>query len=178
MGESGVDLRLEAALQPGEELAPTAANFGLEVGDDDDFELQAFGFVDGHQLDATVAGGGGVGQRGELVEGGVERWAEQVLLAGGQTVQTAPHEVEVGAGGGIDAIGTAKTEPDLLEPGAGRGGRLSTPRKKTCPWGPRLFTPRTKTCPRGPRLAGAEGGRFSECGEDAGGGAASGLAEE
>ena len=28
---------------------------------------------------------------------------------------------------------------------------VSTPRTKTCPWGPRLFTPRTKTCPWGPR---------------------------
>ena len=52
----------KAALEPREQLAAAAGDFGLQVGDDDDFELQTLGFVDGHQLHAAVAGGGGVGE--------------------------------------------------------------------------------------------------------------------
>ena len=43
----------EAALEPGEHSAAAVAGSGLQFGDDDHFEFQAFGFVDGHQLDAA-----------------------------------------------------------------------------------------------------------------------------
>ena len=76
----------ESAFQPGEHLAFAAFGPGLQVGDDDHLELQAFGFMDGHQLHAAVAAGLGVGQCGEFVEGCVERRAEQILLAVGKAV--------------------------------------------------------------------------------------------
>ena len=45
----------KAALEPGEQLGLAPAGAGLQFGDDDHFELEALGFVDGHQLDAAVA---------------------------------------------------------------------------------------------------------------------------
>ena len=78
--------------------------------------------MDGHQLDTAIAAGLSVGKGGELVEGGVEGRAEQVLLAAGQLVKTAPQQVEVGARGRVHAGVAAQPQPDLLEPGSqGRG---------------------------------------------------------
>jgi hypothetical protein len=94
----------------------------LQVWDDDDFELQAFGLVNGHQLHAVVGGCVGIGQSGEFVQRGMERWAEQVLLAGREAVEASPQQVQVGTGCGVATIGSSKAEPDLLEPGSERGG--------------------------------------------------------
>ena len=66
----------------------------------------------------------GSGWAVRLFKGGVERGAEEVLLAVGEAVEALPEEVEVGAGGGIDALRAAEAKPDLLEPGAERGGGL------------------------------------------------------
>ena len=95
----------------------------LQFGNDDHLELQALGFVDGHQLHAAIAAGFGVGQRGELVERRVEGGAEQVFFAAGQAVQATPEQVEVGAGGRIHAGGSAQQQPDLLQPGSQRCAR-------------------------------------------------------
>jgi hypothetical protein len=81
--------------------------------------------VDGHQLDSTIAAGFRVRLCGKGLEGCVERGAEQVLFAIGEAVESLPKKVEVGEGGGIDALSAAQAQPDLLEPGAESGGWLS-----------------------------------------------------
>ena len=91
---------------------------GLQVGNDDDLELQALGLVDGHQLHAAVAAGGGVGQCGELVESGVEAGPSRSCSPAGRLVEAAPEQVEVGAGRGVDAVCAAQAQPDLFEPGS------------------------------------------------------------
>ena len=104
--------------------------------------------MDGHQLDAAIAAGFRVGLRGEGFEGGVERGAEEVLLAVGEAVETLPEEVEVDACGGVDALSAAETEPDLLEPGAERavgwakrraGATERTSRTRSAAWRPSLL---------------------------------------
>jgi hypothetical protein len=83
--------------------------------------------VDGHQLHAAIAADGWVGLCGQLVEGRVDGWAQQVLLAGRKLVQRTPQEVEICAGGAIDALGATEAKPDLLEPGSnGCGGQIGT----------------------------------------------------
>jgi len=74
--------------------------------------------VDGHELDAVVTGYAGVGFGIEILKRGVERGAQKILLAVGETIETIPEEVEISSCRSIGACLAAKAKPDLLEPGA------------------------------------------------------------
>ena len=108
----------QSSLQPGKHLAATRCCFGLQVRDNDDFKLQAFGLVDGHQLHTAAGVGGRVRQRGELVEGRVERGSEKILLAGREPVEAAPQQINIGARCGVHAVCAAEAKPELFETGA------------------------------------------------------------
>ena len=131
-------------------MAGAAAAGGLQFGDDDEFEFEALGFVDGHQLHAALTACRGIGQGSQFFEGCIEDGAEQVLLAVRQAVETTPEKIEVGECSCVDAACAAQAEPDLLQPGSERS--------------------RGQGC--------AESRRGIDCMQNAGGGAAAICAQE
>ncbi len=112
-------------------MTRAAAAGGLQFGDDDEFEFETLGFVNGHELHAALTAGRGVGQGGQFFKGCTEDGTEQVLFAAGQAVETTPEKIEIGKGIGVDAACAAQVEPDLLQPGSKRGRGQSGPQGGT-----------------------------------------------
>ena len=114
----------QTTLQPGEQFRFPATGAGLQIGHNDDFELQPLRFVNGHQLHAIIALGSRIGLCGELVERRTERGTEEIGLSLRQAVEAPPKQIEIGARRGVDTLRAARMQPDLLEPGSGRGSGL------------------------------------------------------
>jgi len=74
--------------------------------------------MDGHQLHAEIAAGGGVGLGAELVQRGIEAGSEEVELAAGQCVERGPEQAQVFALLGVDGVVASQGSPDRCKPRA------------------------------------------------------------
>ena len=97
------------------------ARRNLKVRHDDDFEFKALCAVNRHELHAAIAAGGGVGLRFEIVEGRVERGAEEIGFAlQGESRDCFQRRSRFARASASTHCRAAELQPDLFEPGAER----------------------------------------------------------
>ena len=112
-----------AALEGTEQGRIVLAGSAVEPGDDDNIEAEAFGFVDGHELETAALTDRWVGLSVEALEVRFEGRGERREAIGSDGVEQRKEDLDVFVRGRIDRGRTAERAPGAVDPG-GEGGRF------------------------------------------------------
>ena len=114
------------AFKGADERIRIAGRFAVKTGNNDDFEAEALGLVDGHELNAAAFADSGIGLGEEAVELRVEFGSGGSEAIGRDRVQQREEDLGVLISCGIDAGRTAEGAPGAFDPGGeGRRFRLA-----------------------------------------------------